>query len=78
MNKYPNIISDSKILGGKPIIKGSRISVEMILELISSGASIDDIVLTYPHLSRESASEAINYATEYLKNEILVEIKTVA
>ncbi|MDQ3020380.1 MAG: DUF433 domain-containing protein [Bacteroidota bacterium] len=51
MRKYPNIISDSKILGGKPVIKGSRINVEMILEFISSGASIDDIVLTYLHLS---------------------------
>lgn len=62
----------------KPIIRGSRISVEMILEFISSGASINDIVLTYPHLTRETGSEAVNYATEYLKNEILVEIKTVA
>lgn len=77
MNKYNQIISDPNILGGKPIIKGTRISVEMILEWISSGASIDDIVKTYPHLSKESISEAINYATEYLKNEILLEIKTV-
>ena len=78
MNNYNKIISDPEILGGKPIIKGSRISVEMILEFISSGASIDDIIKTYPHLSKESVSEAIKYATEYLKNEILLEIKTVA
>lgn len=78
MKNYPNIISNPDILGGKPIIEGTRISVEMILELISSGASIDDIVKTYPHLSGESVSEAVKYATEYLKNEILLEIKTVA
>jgi uncharacterized protein (DUF433 family) len=78
MNNYNQIISDPNILGGKPIIKGTRISVEMILEFISSGASIDDIVKTYPHLSKESVSDAIKYATEYLKNEILLEIKTVA
>lgn len=77
MNNYPNIISDINILGGKPVIKGTRISVEMVLEWISSGASIEDIVKTYPHLSIESLKECINYAAEYLKNEILVEIKTV-
>ena len=78
MNNYNHIISDSNILGGKPIIKGTRISVEMILEFITSGASIDEIVKEYPHLSKESVTEAVKYATEYLKNEILLEIKTLA
>lgn len=78
MKKYNQIISDTNILGGKPIIKGSRISVEMILEFISSGASIDDIVKAYPHLSKDSVSQAVRYAAEYLKNEILLEIKAVA
>ncbi|MEP7145644.1 MAG: DUF433 domain-containing protein [bacterium] len=78
MNNYPNIISDINILGGKPVIKGTRISVEMILEWISSGASMEDMVKAYPHLSIESLKEGVKYATEYLKNEILVEIKTVS
>jgi len=40
MNKFDQIISDSNILGGKPVIKGTRISVKMILEFIPPGASI--------------------------------------
>lgn len=66
MNKYQNIISDINILGRKPIIKGTRISVEMILEWISSGASIEEITKTYTHISKDDVTEAVKYATEYL------------
>lgn len=75
MERYSHITANPLILGGKPIIKGTRISVELILEWISNGASIKDINKSYPHLSEESIKEAIQYATEFLKNEIFVEIK---
>lgn len=75
MEKYNYITADPLILGGKPIIKGTRISVELILEWISNGSSIKDIHTSYPHLSEDSIKEAVQYATEFLKNEILVEIK---
>ncbi len=58
------IISDKEILNGKPIIKGTRISVEFILELLSSGMKIEDILKEYPHLKREdilAAIESDNY-----------------
>ena len=42
-----------EILGGKPIIKGTRIPVSLIFELISLNYSIDEIILEYPHLSRD-------------------------
>ena len=41
------------ILGGKPVIQGTRIPVDLLLELVDAGLSVDDIVREYPHLKRE-------------------------
>lgn len=68
------IISNPAILGGKPIIKGTRISVQIILEWIASGATIDDIANEYKHIPKEGIKEALLYASAALKNEILIEI----
>ncbi|MCP4167092.1 MAG: DUF433 domain-containing protein [Chloroflexi bacterium] len=46
-----NITSDPNILGGKPCISGARISIEFILELMASGATRQDILDAYPHLT---------------------------
>ncbi len=73
MNKYEFVTYDHRILGGKPIIKGTRISVELILEWISAGSTVDAIVAMYPHLKKEAVQEAIRYATDITKNEVLIE-----
>jgi uncharacterized protein (DUF433 family) len=75
MKKYKHIISNAHILGGKPIVEGTRISVDLILEWIASGGTIETIVMAYPQLTTEAVKEAILYATDYLKNEILIESK---
>jgi uncharacterized protein (DUF433 family) len=69
------IITDPAILGGKPIVRGTRISVEFILELIASGASADDIVKAYPQLTREDVSDAVQFAASYLHNDSLIELE---
>ncbi len=69
---FDQIISDPAILGGKPIIRGTRISVEMILEWIASGGSRDQIVASYPHLTTEAVEQAISYAASSLKNDIVL------
>lgn len=66
------IAFDPKILGGKPIIKGTRISVDLILELLSSGMSIDQIVKEYPHLKRGDILEALKYAAQTIKREEVI------
>ena len=66
------IVSNPAILGGKPCIKGSRISVEFILELFASGATQDDIIKAYPHLTSEDIEESLRYAARFLKNEVIV------
>ena len=68
---FDRIVSDPAILGGKPIIKGTRISVEMVLEWIASGGHRDDIVAAYPQLSAEDVQQAIGYAAHAVKNEVL-------
>ena len=72
---FDRIVSDPAILGGKPIIKGTRISVEILLEWIASGASRDDVLQSYPHLSAEDVEQAIGYAAQAVRNEVLAAVE---
>ncbi|MGQ9719233.1 MAG: DUF433 domain-containing protein [Nitrososphaerales archaeon] len=60
------ITIDPNILAGKPIIKGTRISVEFILGLLANGWTIEAILENYPHLKREDIIAVLKYATEIL------------
>lgn len=62
------IVRDPKILGGKPIIQGTRISVEVILELLASGMTIPQIASEYD-LSTEAIQAAVSFAAKGLKGE---------
>ena len=66
---FQHITSDPEILGGKPCIKGTRISVEFVLELFASGATHQDLLEAYPHLTTEGITEALRYAARFLENE---------
>lgn len=57
--RLDRIVADPEILSGKPCIRGTRISVEFLLELIASGATIDQILQAYPHLHAEDIRQAI-------------------
>ncbi|MBF0557443.1 MAG: DUF433 domain-containing protein [Nitrospirae bacterium] len=70
------ITANPAILGGKPIIKGTRISVEFVLELFASGITEDEILKDYPHLTKEDIHACLEYAAHALKNEIIVELET--
>ena len=69
---FARIVSDPAILAGKPCIKGTRISVEMVLEWVASGASRDDIVKSYPQLTVEDVEESLNFAAQSLSNETIM------
>lgn len=69
------IVSDPQILGGKPCIQGTRVSVEMILEWMASGASRGEIVRSYPHLSVEDVEEALRYAVHSVNHEIVADLE---
>ncbi len=63
------ITVNPEILAGKPIIKGTRISVELILEMLSSDMSVEEILDEYPHLKKEDILAAVKYAAKVIKNE---------
>ncbi len=64
--RFNKISSDPVILGGKPCIKGSRISVELVLEWIASGATVPAIHQQYPHLDESAITQAVQYATYFM------------
>jgi uncharacterized protein (DUF433 family) len=63
------ITVDPKVLLGKPVIKGTRIAVEFILELLANSWTVEDILKNYPQLKREDVAAALKYAAEILKEE---------
>ncbi len=63
------IIVDPKILVGKPVIKGTRIPVYLILNLLARGKNTKDIIEEYPELSEEDIVAAISYAASCMKYE---------
>ena len=63
------IVSDPKVMMGKPVIRGTRITVELILRKLSEGASEADLLDGYPQLSRENIQAAIAYAADLVAHE---------
>ena len=70
------IVVDSKILTGKPVVRGTRISVELVVELLAAGWSHAQILASYPHLSGEDIWACLPYARELLKEEKVYPLKT--
>jgi uncharacterized protein (DUF433 family) len=75
---FDRIVSSSAILGGKPVIKGTRISVEIILEWMASGANRDEIVSRHPHLTAQDVEQALAYAASSFKNDVLLTVEAKA
>lgn len=63
----PLIVSDPAVMVGKPIIKGTRITVEHILNEIANGLTIDQILTEYPHLTRQGVIAALHFAAELMR-----------
>ncbi|MFO8233626.1 MAG: DUF433 domain-containing protein [Longimonas sp.] len=65
------ITSDPEVLTGKPVISGTRLSVEHVLGLLENGWSETDILESYPHLESEDVRACLAYAREVLSEERL-------
>lgn len=70
------IDSNPEVLVGKPIIKGTRLSVDFILELFSEGWSSEQVLTNYPSLTKESIQAVFSYASDALKTENFFYFKT--
>lgn len=75
MNHSNRIESNPDIMLGKPIIKGTRITVELILKKLASGFSMDQILNSYDHLTKEDILASIDYAANVISHEEMIELK---
>lgn len=77
MKQYQNHISiDPNIMLGKPVIKGTRIPVELVVRKIGEGALTEDLLDAYPNISKEDIQAALLYAADNLANEVDVFLET--
>jgi uncharacterized protein (DUF433 family) len=74
MNYRERIVADHQIMLGKPVIKGTRITVELILRKMSEGATIPDLVKMYPHLQEADVLAALMYASDLMANEEMIDL----
>ncbi len=63
---HPRISIDPAVMVGKPCIKGTRITVELILRKLGAGRNIDDLLGSYPHITREDILAALEFAADHL------------
>ncbi|MCB0411458.1 MAG: DUF433 domain-containing protein [Bdellovibrionales bacterium] len=66
LKKYNWIIESPDLLGGKPTVRGTRISVSQVLECLSQGMTPEEIVEDYPGFPKESIPEILKFASEYV------------
>lgn len=71
------IMSDPKIMMGKPTIKGTRITVELILEKLAAGETSGQILSEHPQLTADSIRSAIAFAAEVLRADVVYPVETV-
>jgi uncharacterized protein (DUF433 family) len=69
MPKERRIEVNPKVMQGKPVIRGTRIPVELILRKLAEGATENELIESYPHLSKEDIRAAIAYAADTLAHE---------
>ncbi len=62
MTQFDRIGHDSRVMGGKPTIRGMRVTVGMVVGLIGAGRTIEQVLVDYPYLEREDVLQALRYA----------------
>jgi len=69
------ITVDPNIMVGKPIIRGTRISVDLLMDRLADGWTIEDITASYPRVSRDDVLAAIAFVTEVFREEDYVAVR---
>jgi uncharacterized protein (DUF433 family) len=65
------IFSDPQVMLGKPVIAGTRITVELILEKLAAGETFEQILEAHPKLTREKIQAALRFAAEALRSDVV-------
>ena len=69
------IVTNPDVMMGKPVVEGTRITVELILEKLSFGESVEQIVDAHPTLSREGVLAALKYAVDVLRSDVVYPVR---
>ena len=69
------IISDPAVLYGKPVIRGTRVPVDLILEKLGAGETVAELLEAYPGITKESINACLFFASDSIKNELVTGIK---
>lgn len=69
MKTHPYIEVNPKVMMGKPVIKGTRITVELILESLGAGETLENLLAAWPRLTKEAVHDALTFAADSLKGE---------
>lgn len=70
----PRIVSDPNVMMGKPVVAGTRVGVDLILEKLGRGEPIEALLESHPRLSRDDVLAALRYAAEALRTEVVYSI----
>jgi uncharacterized protein (DUF433 family) len=68
------IVSNPKVMTGKPVIAGTRITVESVLERLGSGETVDDLLEAHPRLTREGVQAALRFGAEAIRADVVYPI----
>lgn len=72
MEYIKRIVADPDIMLGKPIIKGTRITVELILRKMAEGMTIEELLEAYPHIIKDDILAAVSYSADVISREELI------
>jgi uncharacterized protein (DUF433 family) len=75
MEWQQHITAEPAVLGGKPVIKGTRISVELVLECLGLGWTIDEFLTQYPHVPRAGVIACLDYARDLVRSETVTALR---
>jgi uncharacterized protein (DUF433 family) len=76
MEWHDRVVVDPEVLTGKPVVRGTRISVELVVDLLAAGWSHAQVLTSYPHLTEEDIRACLSYASELLPEEGVYPLKS--
>jgi uncharacterized protein (DUF433 family) len=71
----PMIVADPKVMMGKPVVAGTRITVELILDKLAAGESVEQILDAHPRLTREAILAALGFASKSFRSEVVYPLR---
>jgi uncharacterized protein (DUF433 family) len=74
----PLIVSGPAIIMGKPVVAGTRLTVELILEKLAAGESIEQVLEAHPRLTREAVLAALDFAARALRADVVYPLRTLS